>query len=336
MPVARAALILFSALALAGCETGSNIFAGGGADTTTPLAAAPPPVAQRAKMAVAPIVGPPDATSRALQTQVAAALERQRVSVAKQPTDPSDFTLRGYVVAAKEKASTKISYIWDITDPTGKRVNRITGEEVAAGAGASDTWSSVSPAMIDQIANKTASQVAGWLPQQGPAAAPQPPPQAQSSVPVAATSPSPQAIPVAAVAPATTAPAPTPATATGSIGRGAVLTAVPNVSGAPGDGSIALTGAIQRELVRNGIPLTSTAGPNYRVEGKVTVGATREGKQPITIDWHVKDPSGKQLGTVSQKNEVPQGSLDGPWGKTADAAAAAAAQGIIKLLPKTN
>ena len=56
-------------------------------------------------MAVAPIVGPPDATSRTLQTQVIAALERQKVTVAKQPTDPSDYTLRGYVVAAKEKAS---------------------------------------------------------------------------------------------------------------------------------------------------------------------------------------------------------------------------------------
>ena len=75
MPVARAALLLISALGLAGCETGSNLFAGGG-DSTTPLAAATqPPAEQRAKMAVAPIVGPPDATSRALQTQVVAALE---------------------------------------------------------------------------------------------------------------------------------------------------------------------------------------------------------------------------------------------------------------------
>ena len=64
------------------------------------------------------------------------------------------------------------------------------------------------------------------------------------------------------------------------------------------------------------------------------MGAGKDGKQPITIDWSVTDPSGKKLGTVSQKNEVPQGSLDGSWGKTADAAAAAAAQGIVKLLPQ--
>ena len=97
--------------------------------------------------------------------------------------------------------------------------------------------------------------------------------------------------------------------------------------------------AIQRELTKNGVPLTSAASPQtYKVEGKVVMGAGKDGKQPIQIDWNVLDPKGKKLGTVSQKNEVPQGSLDGSWGKTADMAAAAAAQGIVKLLPqqKTN
>jgi hypothetical protein len=106
------------------------------------------------------------------------------------------------------------------------------------------------------------------------------------------------------------------------------------VTGAPGDGRTALTLAIQRELSKNGLKLATVPDARaYKVEGKVAMGQSQNGKQPIQIDWNVLDPSGKKLGTVSQKNEVPQGSLDGTWGKTADAAAAAAAQGIIKLLP---
>ena len=94
---------------------------------------------------------------------------------------------------------------------------------------------------------------------------------------------------------------------------------------------------MQRELSRNGVALTDAPSPDtYTVEGKVALGAGKDGKQPITIDWSVTDPDGKKLGTVSQKNEVPQGSLDGSWGKTADAAAAAAAQGIVKLLPQAT
>ena len=95
--------------------------------------------------------------------------------------------------------------------------------------------------------------------------------------------------------------------------------------------------ALQRELTRHGVALSETPSPKtYTVEGKVAMGTSSDGKQPITIDWSVSDPNGKKLGSVSQKNEVPQGSLDGAWGKTADAAAAAAAQGILKLLPQTT
>jgi hypothetical protein len=68
----------------------------------------------------------------------------------------------------------------------------------------------------------------------------------------------------------------------------------------------------------------------------VTLGEARDGKQPIQIEWVVKDPQGKRLGTVSQKNDIPEGSLDGAWGKTADQAAGAAVQGIVKLLPGAN
>jgi hypothetical protein len=50
----------------------------------------------------------------------------------------------------------------------------------------------------------------------------------------------------------------------------------------------------------------------------------------------VLDPSGRRLGTVSQQNTIPRGSLNGPWGAIADAAAGAAADGIIKLLPKSS
>jgi hypothetical protein len=50
----------------------------------------------------------------------------------------------------------------------------------------------------------------------------------------------------------------------------------------------------------------------------------------------VIDPNGRRLGTVFQKNTIPKGSLNGPWGAIADAAASAAADGIGKLLAKAK
>ncbi len=343
--------VSLAAFALAGCESGSNLLAqGGNSGPQTAIAPQPPSNAQLAKIEIAPVIGAPDNVSRDLQTQLTASMERSRISVAKAPGGKGEYTLRGYIVAAREKTGSKISYIWDVTDQTGKRANRITGEEFAAGTG-KDPWSTVTPQIVQSIADKTAAQIASWLPGNAPAAnvpvanAPAAvAPDAQKVATAAATAATPAvanatlpATPAALTTAAATPPA-AAASTTGSIDNGATIaTLVPQVTGAPGDGSATLTSAIQRELTKNGVALTGTPGAQtYKVEGKVAMGQGKDGKQPIQIDWNVIDPKGKKLGTVSQKNEVPQGSLDGAWGKTADAAAAAAAQGILKLLPQSK
>ena len=322
------------AFGLGGCETGANLFAGNDDPNALSITGQPTtPTGQTAKIAIAPVIGAPDNVAKQLETQLASAIETQKISVAKDPNAKAEFTLRGYIVSAREKGRTKVSYIWDVTDPTGKRVNRITGEEVLAGAQSKDPWASVTPQVVSTISSKTAGSLVTWLPTQSATAVAMGTPPSTGAVSSAAT---PTAFPGSGGS-ATPSAAGGPST-TGSIARpGGVTAMVPSVVGAPGDGSVALTSAIQRELTRSGIALTETAsGQTYKVEGKVIVGQGQNGKQPIQIDWDVKDPQGKKLGTVSQKNEIPQGSLDGAWGKTADAAASAAAQGIVKLLPQTK
>ncbi len=333
------ALALVSALGLTGCETSNSLFGSNSGSTqpensttasTSILPAAPAPAATR--ISVAPVIGAPEGVARQLQQDFTAAVGRQRVQVAAPGDTQVEYTLRGYIVAAKEKTSTKVSYIWDVTDPSGKRVNRITGEEIVAGSAAKDPWTSVTPAMTQAIAEKSATSFGAWLPGQSN--------QAGIATPASATSATPLPI-QAAAAPAAALPVQQavarpqgPTTASIVSGRDSVSAIVPSVVGAPGDGSQSLTTAIQRELTKNGVALSDAAGATaYRVEGKVQLGQGADGKQSVQIDWLVRDPAGKRLGTVSQKNEIPQGSLDGAWGQTADAAAAAAAQGIIKLLP---
>jgi hypothetical protein len=336
-PIAMALCAGWLAIGLGGCETATSLF-GSSSDTPTASVASPPPTAaptQTAQLAIAPVIGPPESVSKELQSKLIADIERQNIRVAKSPDEPAEYTLRGYVVSSLEKKGqkAKISYIWDVTDSSGKGVHRVSGEETAKGGQGTDPWSAVTPPVIDAIATKTVSSLASWLPAHSGAAVAS----AGSGLvqTAAATQPGlPSAQPAAIAA----APAAAPAPVTGSIGRvGAVKARVPIVTGAPGDGSSSLRSAIQRELAKNGVALGDTPSPQtYTVEGKVALGAGADGKQPITIDWSVSDPNGKKLGTVSQKNEVPQGSLDGAWGKTADAAAAAAAQGILKLLPQAT
>ncbi len=325
-------------MGLGGCESASNILSGGGSMSPQASLIQPsnPGGVQTAKIQIAPVIGSPENVARDLQAQLASSIGRNGVTVATASNATGEYVVRGYIVAAREKTKAKISYIWDVTDSTGKRVHRITGEEVAAGAG-KDPWSAVTPQVVQSIADKTASQIASWLPGGSgvPMASNTSASSTRSSGSVSGSVPSDSSVASTNASSSTASAAPSMAPTTGSIATSGPITAVvPNVTGAPGDGGATLTNAIQRELTKNGVALSTTPDPqSYKVEGKVAMGQGKDGKQPIQIDWNVIDPSGKKLGTVSQKNEVPQGSLDGAWGKTADAAAAAAAQGIIKLLP---
>ena len=344
--VAQASVLGLMVLTLAGCGTGT-IF--GGQNLAANQATAQ---SVRPKVTLAPVIGAPAQISNSLSASVAAAVEKQSLPVAKAPGEPSDYTLRGYVVAAPEKTGTKLSYIWDVTDKDGKRAQRITGEEVVPGKPSKDPWANVNQQVIDGIANKTALQLSALLPSQGGAVGST---QGDSAAPAQAAAGQPAASSAAAAtqtsgaagkqtqtvslnppkAGSLTSGQVVPGAQTASLTPAGKATAlVPAVSGAPGDGQTSLTQALQRQLAASGISLSNQPGPAaYVVQGKVQMGQPDNGKQAIKIEWQVLDPSGKKVGTVSQNNSVPQGSLDGAWGKTADAAATAAAQGIIKLLP---
>lgn len=344
--LALAVLLGATAMGLGGCESNSSLLSGNfgssifGSNEQQPAAETPaaPPAAQQqlAKIALAPIIGAPENVARQIQQDFVNSAQTQRVAVAANKDERVDYTLRGYLVAAKEKRNTKVSYIWDVTDPTGKRVNRVTGEEVLPGHGSKDPWAAVTPEVSQSLASKAATSFVAWLAAnnvQTPVAAVAPPvaPPAAPAPPVASsTQATKQRQATASI------PPPKPAATPVAEQRPTQLVAlVPQVVGAPGDGSKSLSDAIRQELQSQGIGLANApSASTYRVEGTVKVGNAKDGKQPIVIEWHVKDPKGKKLGTVSQRNEIPAGSLDGEWGSTAQQAAGAAVQGIVKLLPQ--
>jgi hypothetical protein len=323
LSVTLAALALAS---LAACGGGPGGPSGGGL-----LSGATGWFGGSTKIAIAPIVGaPPEIAAQMTDALVVAGKDRKLTLL------PSGgkvtYTLRGYLIASSEKQGAKISYIWDVTDAQGARVTRVSGDEIIAKRAGSDPWSVVDAAAIRSIAGKTTSQIAASMPK------------GRSSAPViAAASPSsgssstsaissPTAPTTATAAATTTAASPSRAPAPKAAG---VL--VQPVTGAPGDGQRSLTVALKKRLYAGGVKLANGTSVNvYMVKGIVKLSDASGGKQSIRIDWQVLDPNGKKLGTVSQQNTIPRGSLNGPWGAIADAAAGAAANGIIKLLPKTS
>jgi hypothetical protein len=294
--IACAAMVL---LCLAGC--------GGGPSTSSFFSSASSLFGGSTKIALAPIVGAPQPVAEQF-TQALVVAGKDRHLTIIPGGGSANYTLRGYLLASSEKGGSKISYIWDVTDAKGARVARVSGDELVPGR-AADPWDAVNGTVLNTIAGKTTSQLAASLPHGG------------SATPVA----------VAEGTPAVTAPA-----APAALPRANGVLVTP-VSGAPGDGQRSLTTALKKRLYAGGIKLANGTTENvYMVKGSVVLSDASGGKQSIRIDWLVLDPSGRRLGTVSQQNTIPRGSLNGPWGAVADAAAGAAADGIIKLLPKSG
>jgi ABC-type transport auxiliary lipoprotein component len=108
------------------------------------------------------------------------------------------------------------------------------------------------------------------------------------------------------------------------------------VAGAPGNGDDVLAKAIAALLQRQDVTILTDpqAQADLELDGKVTVGKPRAGKQHVRIAWQVKRPGGSQIGTVAQENDVPAGLLDGPWGDLAYTVALAAEPGIMALIQR--
>jgi hypothetical protein len=318
----RAALVGMCAISLAGCETGSSMF--GGDATPASQALAPvqtTPQAAPTRLALAPVIGAPDGIAKQITAQLTSSIERQRVTIAKSPSEKVDYTLRGYVVAAKEKTATKVSYIWDVTDNTGKRVHRITGEEIISGANGKDAWAGVNAAVVQTVSDKTSASFGTWLatvPASSASAAP-----AMAAAPVAGG-----ASGLVQQVSATTSASPMTLAAAGN----KITVASPKVTGAPGDGNAALSSAMKRELSVKGVEVTEATVGTYRVLAEVKIKAKEDGNEAVSIDWIVNDPKGTRIATVTQNNDIPKGHLSGVWGQNADDAAKGASIQIKQVI----
>ncbi|MBG1230977.1 hypothetical protein [Aestuariivirga litoralis] len=109
--------------------------------------------------------------------------------------------------------------------------------------------------------------------------------------------------------------------------------AVVAVTGGSAQGSKDLTLAMRKVLRDAGWPVVDKPRPDALIiRGKVALDAANGPSQAVHITWAIASPKGKDLGVVSQNNDVPAHSLDGAWGQTADFAAQAASDGIFKLI----
>jgi hypothetical protein len=116
-------------------------------------------------VALRPIAGPPAAVSERIVRAMNEAASNQNVALIVDPTIDAPTALSGVVVADTSRASTRFTFVWDLIDASGKRIDRISGEEsFPSGSASGDVWDSVPPAALKTMTDKVLASLAAAPP----------------------------------------------------------------------------------------------------------------------------------------------------------------------------
>jgi len=318
------------------------------------------------------VSGLPDDKMRTFREALSASAGKRDIAIVEGAFDSGTFGLSGSFALRPAGGEVDLAYNWTLTDKAGTVLHTIVADERAPATGA-DAWTAITPLVLGRAAAYTAESLSSRLAQLGYATQvggiPPPvdafamampgaendidyetllgPGRGDPSVMAAANPPADPHVqrigpeePVhdiamagaeAEDAQAGKAEAEKAAKADYQIKAVAVMP----VKGSPGDGNAQLTEAMRQTLRLAGWPVISAPRADaLTIGGKVKLDDAGGNAQRVSLAWTISAPNGKVLGTISQSNTVPTGSIDLGWGDTAVQVAEAAALGIFDLVKK--
>lgn len=170
-------------VALAGCNSAESLLSSVRSDPATPqgtqpgqtpsaqtpapapsiIAAVRPVPVIDAKVNIAPIVGAPLEAVTALSRSMNQRARETGLSLVGAGEASATHVVKGYFSALAEESGTTVIYVWDVIDPTGKRLHRIQGQKTAGGSNEADAWSAVSADTMQAIGASSIDQLNTWL-----------------------------------------------------------------------------------------------------------------------------------------------------------------------------
>lgn len=172
--------MMAAALLLSACNSTENVLKVEGADKaatdiaqTSPVPPAPPaqtaPAGETSvaslsaiRLRFAPIIGAPVDKVTPMSRQLNARAKGSGISIVASADATATHVLKGYFSVLGEGPTTTVIYVFDVLDPSGNRLHRIQGQEVAQGSNAADPWAAVPPALMEKIADRAMTEFMSW------------------------------------------------------------------------------------------------------------------------------------------------------------------------------
>ena len=151
--------MLVGALAVSACANGKLGDLGG---TTAGITGGAPVKRSEARFAFETISGPPREVLASLSSALNKEVASKKLNVVAKNDPSANYRIKGYLSAIGDGSNTVLVYVWDVTDGSGRRVHRISGQEVTRGA-AGGAWAAVGSKTLDAAARHTIDALAEWV-----------------------------------------------------------------------------------------------------------------------------------------------------------------------------
>ncbi len=123
---------------------------------------AAPVTGEAVRVAFAEITGTPGAMKYAMEDSLKGYATSRNLVVVPEGDPTAVYHIKGYLQAVGDTTGGLLIYTWDVTDTSGRKVHRFSGQQVTTGTEA-DPWASVTAVQIGDAARETIDALADWL-----------------------------------------------------------------------------------------------------------------------------------------------------------------------------
>ena len=114
-----------------------------------------------AKFAFVAVTGVPSELLQTLNTTITKEATSRHLNVVAESDPTAIYIVKGYLSAIGDSQSTLLVYVWDVFDRDGKRLRRISGQQIGGGA-RTDPWGGVSKETVAGAARSTIDELVAW------------------------------------------------------------------------------------------------------------------------------------------------------------------------------
>jgi hypothetical protein len=114
-----------------------------------------------AKFAFTELSNAPSELVQAMTNEIRRHAAKRRLNIVAEGDPAAVYIVKGYISAIGDDQGALLVYVWDVLDRDGKRLRRISGQQVGGGA-KTDPWGGITAETMQVAAREVVDELRAW------------------------------------------------------------------------------------------------------------------------------------------------------------------------------